>query len=107
MTDEAKEAFYDAEIAPALLALAEKCKERDIPFLAVVEWNPNDRGQTIVQIPDQSMAMTMLAYCARMENNLDGYVIGLIRYCRQKGIDISSSMVARVVGGEWPKVSAT
>lgn len=38
VTQEEAEAFYDAEIAPALLAVVERCKELGFAFVAHVEW---------------------------------------------------------------------
>lgn len=40
------EQFYDDEIAPVLLELATKCKERGVPFKAIVWYTDQDCGDT-------------------------------------------------------------
>jgi hypothetical protein len=87
------EEFYDKEIAPKLAELANLCGERGMAFVAVVEYAHGERGRT-ERIPEGSgLAMTMLAHCAKMGENIDGYVIGLYRYAKAKGIDMSRSIV--------------
>lgn len=46
MTQEEAEAVYDAEIAPALLKIVERCKELNIHMVAHVEWWPGETGIT-------------------------------------------------------------
>jgi hypothetical protein len=96
------EKFYDDEIAPALLAISEKCRARNMSFLAVVEYDPGERGRTIMLTPDAGLAMTMVNHCAKMGENIDGYVMGLMRYCGEKGIDTSASMVINQLTGRRP-----
>ena len=87
------EKFYDEEIAPALILLAKKCEERGIPFLASVEYDPGERGRTAF-VPDHAgLAMAMLHLCARAGENVDSYIIGLIRYAREHGISTDASIV--------------
>lgn len=93
------EVLYDEKIAPALADLAALCKEHNLPFLAVVEYAPGDFGQTTVVTPEQSMPMTMGNIAARSRGNLDSFVISLIRYCKEKGIDTSASFVANRMTG--------
>lgn len=45
------EEFYDAEIAPALLKLLEKCRERKMSFLAQVEIDPHNDEKVIYLDP--------------------------------------------------------
>jgi hypothetical protein len=52
-----KEAFYDAEVAPVLLDLAEKCAERGLHFLAQVEYEPGEFGLTRKFADDPHLAM--------------------------------------------------
>ena len=89
------ERWYDEEIAPALAEIAQKCHARDIPMVAVVEYDPGKRGRTYVSTPKEGLAMTMLGHCAKMGENVDGYMIGLVRYCYEKGIDTSGSIYLR------------
>lgn len=91
MTD--NEAWYDAEIAPALAALATRCHERGMAFLATVEYQPGELGDTRYMTKDAGLAMQMLALCQATAPNVDRYVIALRRYCRDRGIDTSTSAV--------------
>lgn len=90
----AKEQFYDEHIAPALLALMEQCRENGLSMIAEVQFGPanEDRGSSIVMQPDASLAMVMIRHCAKTAPNIDGYMIGLTRYCAEKGIDTSASI---------------
>lgn len=89
-----KEQFYDEQIAPALLALAEKCKEAGLSMVATVQYGPeqDQRGSTFVMQPDANLPMVMAKHCIMTAPNVDGYMIGLTRYCREKGIDTSASI---------------
>lgn len=88
----ANEEWYDDEIAPKLLELAILCSEREMAFLAVVEYDKGCISKTIG--PGKlSLEMTMINHCAATAPNVDGYIIGLIRHCRERGIDCSQSMI--------------
>jgi hypothetical protein len=87
------EEWYDREIAPKLLELCNACADRGMAFLSAVEFAPGKLAQTYRVTPAAGLEYVMLQYCARTVPNLDSYVIGLIRYCREKGIDTSASMV--------------
>ena len=86
------EQWYDAEIAPALMALAERCKERGISLVAVAEYAPGERGATYQLAESAGLEMRMLQMCGVAGANVDGYMIGLARYCKRHGIDTSASM---------------
>ena len=87
------EAWYDAEIAPALAALAERCRERGMAFIAAVEYRPGDRGGTYYLTEDAGTAMRMLYLCAQTVPNVDRYVINLKRWAKLNNVDTSSSWV--------------
>ena len=87
------EEFYDAEIAPVLLELSKKLEDRGMPFLAAVEYEKGERGITKIIPEDAGLAMIMLGHCAKTAENIDGYVLGLIKYCRENNIDTDASMV--------------
>ena len=40
--------WYDDEIAPALAEIAEKCRKEGVPMVAVVEYEPGERGSTLL-----------------------------------------------------------
>lgn len=86
------EAEYDAEIAPLLMAAAKRCKELGYPMVAVVEYAPNERGETRVLPDGASLPMLMLSMVAHHGMNIDGLLINVIRHCREVGIDMNASM---------------
>jgi hypothetical protein len=93
------EKFYDAEIAPVLLSLSKKCEEHGVGFIAVVEYKENERGETYTLPKETSLSMIMIKHCAKTGENIDGYVIGLLRYLRKIGVDYKSSLVLTKMAG--------
>lgn len=89
------EQFYDDEIAPALREIMTKCQERGMSFLGLVEYSPGERGRTTVLQPEAGLEMVMATLCAKAGANIDSFMIGLARYCHDKGIDTSQSIVMR------------
>ena len=92
------EAWYDAEIAPALAALAKRCHERGMAFLALVEYQPGDRGSTCYMTDDAGLEMRMLRMAAATVPNVDRYILALRKHCKERGQDISGSFVLRGLG---------
>jgi hypothetical protein len=92
------EAWYDTEIAPALAALATRCHERGMAFLAVVEYQPGDRGRTLYMTEHAGLAMRMVSLAAATVPNVDCYVMNLLKLCKERGQDISGSLVLRGFG---------
>lgn len=86
------EAEYDAEIAPLLMAAAKRCEELGYPMVAVVEYAPNERGETRVLPEGAGLPMLMLSMVAHHGQNIDGLMINIIRHCKKAGIDMSASM---------------
>lgn len=93
------EAWYDAEIAPALADLAKRCHERGMSFVAVVEYQPGDRGRTAYMTEDAGLAISMVNLCAATVPNVDCYVMHLKKLCTERGQDMSGSFVLRGFGG--------
>jgi hypothetical protein len=87
------EAWYDAEIAPALAALAIRCQERGMSFIATVEYDHGERAGTYYLIEDVGLEMQMQYYCAMTVPSVDAYIMHLIRHCQREGIDTSGSIV--------------
>lgn len=98
-----REEWYDREIAPKLLELAEACRARDMSFLSVVEYEPGCRSRTFQLRESAGLEMVMIQHCAQTAPNIDGFMIGLIRYCREQGIDTSGSMFVRLASPQEPK----
>lgn len=51
------EAWFDSEIAPQLLALADLCRERGMSFINVVEFAPGERASTVRMTDGAGAAM--------------------------------------------------
>lgn len=92
------EAWYDAEIAPALAALAKRCHERGMAFVAAVEYQPGDRAGTYYLTEHAGLEMEMLNLCAQTAPNVDIYIMHLRKLCKERGQDISGSFVLRGLG---------
>jgi hypothetical protein len=86
MTPEEREAFYDREIAPALMELCLKCKDAGLPFLALVEWDTDDIGET-VYLPSENVGIkTMLvAWAIRAHGNADALIRAMIKHGQEHG----------------------
>lgn len=89
------EDWYDAEIAPKLLELADRCREHGMAMVATVEYAPGERGSTMALPDGTGLAMQMLRLCANAGENVDGYMIALRRFCDANGIDTGASIFMR------------
>jgi hypothetical protein len=79
MTQEEAEAAYDAEIAPALLAIAERCKVLGFHLVAHVEWFPGETGIT-QYVPDgASVQMRMTQLAAHAHGNFDSLGMAMLK----------------------------
>lgn len=96
------EKWFDSEIAPKLLELCNQCGDRGMSFLCTVEYAPGEHSTTR-RLVDPGLLMTMLAMHAQAGVNIDGYIIGLIRHLKEKGISWESSMVLTQLGGRSPQ----
>lgn len=68
------EKFYEDEIAPALLALAQKCEEKGIPFVALCQYADDEVGRTSF-VPTHTEAGTRMAnWAGQSKNNFDIFV---------------------------------
>ena len=88
-----REAWYDMEIAPALAALAKRCNDRGMAFIAVVEYQPGDRASTYYMTGADGTAMHMLHLAAQTVPNVDSYIINLKRWAAKNSVDTTSSYV--------------
>lgn len=93
-----QEALYDAEIAPALLAISQRCQELGVPFVAAVEYKPGEVGQTMYVPEAACIAMQITLRGAASRGNFDGMCISLLRYLHRMGIDASASMFLKPPG---------
>lgn len=85
MTPEEREAFYDAEVAPALLELARKCEAGGLSFVASVEWSPDETGETLTIRSDAGVKIRMAAMAVQAHGNADALIGALVRYGETHG----------------------
>lgn len=85
MTKQEREKFYDEEIAPALLTLAEKCNKAGLSFLAVAEWEPGDIGRTMHYVQPYGPQMDWAAAAARSGGNVDALIGFLVNSAKASG----------------------
>ena len=89
------EAIYDEQIAPLLLQAGKLCAAHSLAFVAVVEYGKEERGETHL-LPDGSgLAMHMLSMLAASGNNVDRFLLAVIKFCNQEGIPLDSSMLLK------------
>lgn len=89
------EKIYDNEIAPKLKEVGDLCVQHGISFLAVAEYAPGMIGRTAVQTKDECIEMVMIRHCAKTAPNIDGYVIGLIRWANKNNVNMDSSLIMK------------
>jgi hypothetical protein len=85
MSAEEKERFYDEHVAPVLLDLMHKCAERDMPFIALVEWEPMNFGRTTHMMEGASVAMKITDLASRAAGNVDSLFIAIEKYGKKYG----------------------
>lgn len=92
MTDEE---FYDAEIGPRLLAVAQLCKERGFALVAYCQWSADDCGRTEQTPHGLWPATRIVQYAARAHGNVDALIMALQRDGEKHG---HSSMALHLLG---------
>ena len=86
------EAIYDEQIAPLLLQAGQICEQHGMAMVATVEYGKEQRGETRL-LPDGSgLAMHMLSMLTASGNNIDSFLIKLIRFCNEEGLPLEQSM---------------
>lgn len=85
MSGQTKEQFYDEQIAPQLIALAEQCKDRGLSLLAVCEWGKMETGSTRMLQPDASISIRMSDAVAMANGNIDSFMLAMMRHAREHG----------------------
>jgi len=86
------ESIYDEQIAPLLLQAGKLCEQHGLAMAAVVEYEKEKRGETRVLPDGAGLAMVMLSMLAASGNNIDKFLMGVIRHCNQEGIPLDQSM---------------
>lgn len=85
MTPQEREAFYDAEIAPALRDLAQRSQANGLSFLAVVEWEPGEHGRTFYQSPPAGLGIRLAEVAAQANGNADSLIMALMKHGHEHG----------------------
>ncbi len=80
-----REAFYDREIAPALLDLGRRCQSAGLSLLAAVEWDWGECGSTVVFQERTGPQLTHARAAITGGLNADALIGALIDYARQHG----------------------
>jgi len=70
---------YDDEIAPALLKLANRCKELGMPFTATVEYEMGKRGTTAAAIGENNLDMLVPYWAGRTGSRMDDLILAVAR----------------------------
>jgi hypothetical protein len=83
MTAEEREVFYDTEVAPILMDLARKCKANGLSFVATVEWNPGDTGETMTISSNAGIKILMAAWAVRAHGNADALILAMMRHGKE------------------------
>ena len=95
------EEIYDAEIAPALLKIMQRCQELGFPMVASVEWEVGETGSTEFRPatngtgPRPSAKQLLVHYAARCHGNIDSMLMAVIRDAEKFG---HSSMYLYLLG---------
>ena len=90
-----KEAFYDAEIAPALLDLAKKCEDKGLSLVAMCEFEPNETGTTFSIRTEAGIEIMMSIMAMRARGNVDALLMALRQYGEEHG---HQSLVLELLG---------
>lgn len=85
MEQHEREAFYDAEVAPVLRDLAERCQASGLSFLAIVEWEPGETGRTFSLSAPSGLGIRWAEAAARSNGNADNLIMGLMRHAQEHG----------------------
>ena len=82
----AVEKFYESEIAPKLLQIAELCARKDFGFAAMVEYDPPAAEVTVSPKPSNcGPAMRIVAYAMMAEGNVDVLIKALLKDAAEHG----------------------
>src|SRR5437016_434199 len=85
MDEAVSERFYDEEIAPILLRLAQKCQLNNMSFVASVEWNPGKTGKTISIHKDASIEIRLVYWAAIANGNADILIKQMQKHSKEHG----------------------
>jgi hypothetical protein len=81
------EKIYDEEIAPQLLAIAERCRKLGFSIIVRVEFNSEKahHGRTEVLQQNATIAQKIAHWAARCNANVDALMTPIMRYAEENG----------------------
>lgn len=84
------EQWYDKEVAPTLLRLAQECEKKGIAFLTQVEYEPGGTSEICV-LPESSGFKARSTYIAiKSHGNVDALIKNLYRHAQDTNqVDVS------------------
>lgn len=85
MTPKEREDFYDREIAPILLDLANKCAENGLSFVAMAEWDAGETGRTMKVREDAGIGIKMALWAMQATGNADNLIWAMQRHGKAHG----------------------
>ena len=85
MTPAEREQFYDREIAPVLMDLADKCESNGLSLAAMVEWEPGETGRTATLSAHAGFGIRMAEAAMRSHGNVDALIMALMKYATESG----------------------
>lgn len=93
------EVFYDKEIAPELMRLAERCHEKGLSLVVAVEYRKGEVGRTyaLQKHPKRGLLMTLFSLLGLCGTNIDGYVMAVLKHCKEHNIPYDSSIVLHLL----------
>jgi len=80
-----REQVYDDLIAPKLLELAELCKQHDMSFVSMVEWDRHAYGRTVYLAEGAGFEIRLMETLGRSKGNLDTFIMVCMRYAEVHG----------------------
>jgi len=89
------EKIYDEEISPVLAQIGRRCRELGFSFVARVEWEPGDSGNTGFLAPNASIKQKLADWAARADGNVDALLLAVERHARKSG---HSSVYLKALG---------
>lgn len=92
--------WYDTEIAPKLLEIAQQCEAHGVSMIAAVEYAPHEIGHTFTLQENAGLEIIAINHCTKTMPNIDGFILGLLRFCNEHGIDYSGSLVLRQIASK-------
>lgn len=90
-----REKIYDDVIAPKLLEIAELCKQHDMSFVSMIEWDRHAYGRTVYLAEGSGFEIRLMETLGRAKGNLDTFLMACIKHAHVHG---HSSLILQQMG---------